>query len=82
MAPYDGDLRVALARRLLGEGKAPLARQLLMPLALSPHESKRAKAMHEVAELIDAGQVEHAVAKLDGRVAEEEENKEKGREGD
>lgn len=82
MAPYDGDLRVALVRRLLVERQGTLARQLLMPLALSAHESKRAKAMHEVAELIDAGQVEQAIAKLDGRVAEEEEDKEKGKGGD
>jgi hypothetical protein len=76
------ELRVALVRRLLVERQGTLARQLLMPLALSAHESKRAKAMHEVAELIDAGQVEQAIAQLDGRAAEEEEEKEKGKGGD
>lgn len=78
MAPYDDGLRLTLARQLLAEQKGTLARQVLMPLALSPHESKRAKAMHEVAELIDSGEIEQALAKLDGRQAEEEKDKDKG----
>lgn len=78
LAPYDADLRILVARQLLVERKGPLARQVLLPVALSPHESKRAKALNEVAELIESGKVPEALAKLDARFAQEE--KDKGKE--
>ena len=78
LAPYDAELRVLVARQLLIDRRAALARQVLLPLALSPHESKRAKALNEVAEAIEGGKVPEALAKLDARLAEEEKDREKG----
>lgn len=77
LAPYDSDLRVLMARQLLVERQGPLARQLLLPLALSPHESKQAKALNEVAKLVEAGKIDEALAKLNARLAEEEKTKSK-----
>lgn len=72
LAPYDGDLRILMVRQLLVERQGSLARQLLLPLALSPHESKRAKAWNEVAKLIEGSKIDEALAKLNARLAEEE----------
>jgi len=72
LAPYDAGLRELVARQLLVERKGPLARQVLLPLALSPHESKQAKALNEVAELVEAGKLDEALAKLNERVAKAE----------
>ena len=72
LAPYDTGVRMILARELLIENKGALARQVIMPIALSPHESGRAKALNEVAELIEGGKLEDARKKLDARLAEEE----------
>ncbi len=72
LAPYDAGLRELVARQLLVERKGRLARQVLLPLALSPHESKQAKALNEVAELVEAGKLDEALAKLNERVAKAE----------
>ena len=77
LAPYDGDLRVTLARQLLTEKKLDLAKMLLLPLALSPHESKQAAALNEVVELIKASNGAGALGKLDAWVKKEEDEKAK-----
>lgn len=78
LAPYDDDLRLLVVRQLLIEREGQIARQLLLPLALSPHESKLAKALNEVAKLIEANKIDEALVKLDTRLAENEKDKEKG----
>jgi tetratricopeptide (TPR) repeat protein len=75
LAPYDRDLRITLAGQLLSEQKGDIARDLLIPLALAPHESKQAKAMSEVVDLIEANKLADARQKLAARVAEEEDEK-------
>jgi tetratricopeptide (TPR) repeat protein len=75
IAPFDFKIRMVLARELLVEKKGPLARQVLLPLALAPHESDRAKALNEVAQLIESGNPDAALKKLDERMAKEEEKK-------
>lgn len=77
-APFDSDLRMVLARELIVEKKGPLARQVILPIALSPHESDRAKALNEVVQLINAGKMTDALAKLDARMAKEEQDRQKG----
>ena len=77
LAPYDSDLRVILARQLLTENKLDISRDLLIPLALSPHESKQAKALNEVVEQIDAKNRNEALAKLDAWIKKSEEEKNK-----
>lgn len=77
LAPYDDDVRLSLARQLLVEKKGPLARRVLMPLALSPHESKSARKLHEVAELIETGKPGEALTKLDTLMREAEKKSEK-----
>jgi hypothetical protein len=64
-----------LAGQLLSEQKGDIARDLLIPLALSPHESKRAKALNEVVDLIEANKLPEARQKLAGRMSEEEDQK-------
>jgi tetratricopeptide (TPR) repeat protein len=78
LALYDASLRLILARQLIAEKKGPLARQVLRPLALSPHESKRAKAMHEVVALIDANRLDEAYSKLASEMKRIEDDAEKG----
>jgi hypothetical protein len=75
LAPYDRDLRIMLAGQLLSEQKGDIARDLLIPLALAPHESKSAKALNEVVELIEANKLAEARQKLAARVADEEDQK-------
>lgn len=78
LAPYDSDLRIILARQLLTEAKLDIARDVLIPLALSPHESKEAKALNEVVAQIDAAKRSEALVKLDAWIAKAEEEKKKG----
>ena len=82
LAPYDADLRLMLAGQLLSEQKGDIARDLLIPLALSPHESKRAKALNEVVDLIEANKLSEARQKLAGRMTEEEDQKSGKKKGD
>ena len=65
LAPHFEDLRIILARQLLTENKLDIAKDLLVPLALSPHENKQAKALSEVVDQIDASNRNEAIAKLD-----------------
>ena len=81
MALFDPELRVVLARQLLAEKKGTVARSVLMPLAISPHESKGAKKMREVVDLIDAQKVDAAYSTLAAEMAEQE-RKRKGSEDD
>ena len=66
---------MVLARERLVEKKGPVARQVLLPLALAPHENERAKALNEVAQLIQSGKPDEALKKLEERMAKEEKEK-------
>ena len=77
-APYDTELRRVLARQLLAEKKGDLARSVLMPLAISPHESKGAKKMREVVDLIKAGKVDAAYTRLAAEMVEQERKRKSG----
>ena len=77
-APFDSELRVVLTRQLLAEKKGALARSVLMPVAISPHESKGAKKMREVLDLIDANKVDEAYKKLAAEMAEQERKRKAG----
>lgn len=78
LAPYFDDLRILLARQELTENRLDVAKMLLVPLALSPHESKQAKALNEVVVQIDASNRTEAIAKLDAWTKKAEEEKKKG----
>ena len=72
MAPFDPTARVVLARQLLAEKKGDLARSILTPYAISPHESKAAKKMREVVDLIEAKKVDEAYKMLAAEMAEQD----------
>jgi tetratricopeptide (TPR) repeat protein len=74
----DLGLRVILGRQLLAEKKGKLAREILLPLGLNPHESKDKKKMREIIELIDASKVDEAYSKLAAEMRKWEEEAEKG----
>ena len=63
-----------LTRQLLSEKKGDLARDILLPLALNPHEGKDQKNLHAVIDLIAAKKVDEAykamVAEMDRQEAE------------
>jgi tetratricopeptide (TPR) repeat protein len=63
-ARQDYDVRQVLGRQLLAEKKGPLARDILISMALDPHQSKFQKEMREVIDLIDANKVDEAHTKL------------------
>ena len=77
-APYSSDVRVVLTRQLLAEGKGKLARTVLMPLAVSPHEAKAFKKFREVVDLIDAQKVPEAHKMLATYIAEQEQKQKNG----
>ena len=77
-AGQDSGLRLVLGRQLLAEGKGPLAREILTPLGLNPHESKGKKQIRAVIELIDGGKVRDAYAKLAQEMAKAEADAKKG----
>jgi Flp pilus assembly protein TadD len=77
-ARQDTGLRLILARQLLGERKGKLARDILLPLGLNPHESKDKKKIRGIIELIDAGKVAEAYTKLAQEMAKAEEEAKKG----
>ena len=77
-APHYSDLRLVLSRQLLSEKKGDLARDILLPLALSPHESKGQKNLHGVIELIDARKLPEAYTALATEMAREEDEAKKG----
>lgn len=74
----DRGLRLVLARQLLSEQKGTLAREILLPLGLNPHESKNRKKMREVIDLIEAQKVGDAYKLLAQEMAKEEEERKKG----
>jgi len=77
-APHYGDLRLILSRQLLSEKKGDLAREILLPLALNPHESKIRKNLHDVVDLIEAKKVGEAYTALATEMAREEDEAKKG----
>lgn len=77
-ALYDPQIKLVLARQLLAEKKGPLARSILMPYAIAPHESKGAKKMREVVDLIEAKKVEEAYKLLASEMAEQERKRKAG----
>ena len=77
-ARQDTNLRLVLARQLLSERKGQLARDILLPLGLNPHESKNKKKMRGIIELIDAGKVVEAYTQLSQEMAKAEEEAKKG----
>lgn len=78
IAPQDGDLKILLARQELAERRLDVAKMLLVPLALSPHESKGAKAMNEIVQEIDANKATEALAKMDAFIKKAEADEKKG----
>lgn len=77
-APHYSDLRLILSRQLLSERKGDLARDILLPLALSPHESKSQKNLHGVIELIEAKKLPEAYTALATEMARQEDEAKKG----
>ena len=71
-----------LGRQLLAEKKSLLARDILVPLALDPHQSKGQKDMHAVIDLIDANKVDEAYTKLAALMKKAEDDAKKGGDGD
>lgn len=67
-----------LARQLLAEKKGDLARSILMPYAIAPHEGKAAKKMREVVDLIEAKKVDEAYKLLATEMAEQERKRKAG----
>lgn len=78
LAPYYGELRLILARQLLTENKLDIARDVLIPLALSPHESKQAEALSGVVQAIDSSNRTEALTRLDAWIKKAEDEKNKG----
>jgi tetratricopeptide (TPR) repeat protein len=74
----DEGLRIALGRQLLSEKKGMLARDILLPLGLNPHESKGRKEMREVISLIEASKVDEAYSKLAALIKKWEDKAEEG----
>lgn len=59
-ARHYPETRLILARQLLAERKGDLASDILLPLALNPHEGKTAKNLHDVIDLIQAKKIDEA----------------------
>ena len=78
IALYDPQIKLVLARQLLAEKKGLLARDILMPYAISPHESEGAKKMRDVVDLIEAKKVDDAYKMLAGEMAEQERKRKAG----
>ncbi|HEX6661873.1 MAG TPA: hypothetical protein VF067_08410 [Sphingomicrobium sp.] len=77
-ARQDKGLRLVLGRQLLAEKKGSLAKEIMLPLALDPHESKLQKTVRGALDLVDAGKVADAYAKLAQQMAKWEEEAKKG----
>ncbi len=78
LARYDGQIRLVLARQLLNENKGDIARFILLPLALNPHESKGAQALFDVIQLIKSNQIAQARTKLAAEIQRQEQRRKKG----
>ena len=79
-APYDDEVRLALIGQFLAEKNGPVARQLMAPLVHSPHESKGAKALRRIYDLIGANKLDEAYKGLVAEVAAEEKERKAGKE--
>ena len=77
-ARQDARLRLVLGRQLLIEKKGSLAKDILMPLGLDPHESKDQKKMRDIIDKIGAGKVEEARDDLIKEMKKQEDEAEKG----
>ena len=77
-ALFDPQIKLVLARQLLAEKKGQLARSILMPYAIAPHESKGSKKMREVVDLIEAQKVDEAYKMLAGEMAEQDRKRKAG----
>lgn len=82
VAPYDQELRLAVTSQLLAEGDGQVARRVLAPLVHSPHESKGARALREIYDLIEANEVDQARKGLAAELAKQEEERKTGKERD
>lgn len=80
LAPYDAELRLTVTQQLLAEKDGAVARMVLAPLVHSPHESKGAKALRHVFDLIEAKKLDEAYKSLVGEMAKQEEEKKTGKE--
>lgn len=69
---YDDGYRMVLARQLLNENKAKLARSVLAPLAFSSHKQEKANKVAKMVDEIDAGQIEAARATMASIFADQE----------
>jgi tetratricopeptide (TPR) repeat protein len=76
-AAFDSDYRLLLARQLLIEGEGAAAQDVLGPITYGFHGDQKHNKLRPVVDLIKAGKVPEARAKLDElfKEAEEEEKK-------
>jgi Flp pilus assembly protein TadD len=77
LAPYDGDLRITLARQEIAEKRLDVAKMLLVPLALEPNQSKQARMLDEVVDQIDSNNAGQALVKMDAFIKKQEDDKKK-----
>ena len=82
VAPYDQELRLAVAAQLLAEKDGTVARRVLAPLVHAPHESKGAKALRSIYDLIEANKVVEAYKELSAEMRKQEEERKTGKERD
>jgi len=66
LAPEDNGVHWLLATRKLQDGDTATARALLVPVAFAPHGAKDDNKARTVIDLIDAGKVAEARAKMEG----------------
>lgn len=78
LAPYDGELRIMLARQEIAEKRLDVAKMLLVPLALEPNQSKMTRMLDEVVDQIEANNAAEALVKMDAFLKKEEEEEKKG----
>ncbi len=82
VAPYDAELRLTVARQLLAEKDGQVARRVIAPLVHSPHESKSAKALRQVFDLLAANRVDEAYSALVAEITKREQESKTGKERD
>lgn len=68
-APHDPELRMMLGRQLLADKKIKEARNVLAPIAFSPHGGGASKASAAVLKLIDDGVTDNLLETLDRELA-------------
>lgn len=78
-APYDSELRLVVVRQLLAEKDGLTARRILVPLVHSPHESKSARALRQVFDLLEAKRLDEAYRGLVAEMAKQEEERKTGK---